>query len=135
MDAVGAVDGSREVRSAGVRDVTVLVIVGANPTVAREAASLPGELVHVQLPGAPALDPDARVLTADFLDLPAFLAFTDAVLRPLAPAAVVSLTEFGLERRHWQPAGSASPASTRPSYGPPATSWRCGGSWSARPRT
>ncbi|WP_329622502.1 ATP-grasp domain-containing protein [Streptomyces sp. NBC_01255] len=77
--------------------MTILVIVGANPTVAREAASLPGELVHVQLPGAPVLDPGARVLTADFLDVPAFLAFTDEVLRPLAPTAVVSLTELGLE--------------------------------------
>ncbi|WP_308369135.1 MULTISPECIES: ATP-grasp domain-containing protein [unclassified Streptomyces] len=76
---------------------TTLVIVGANPTVAREAAALPVELVHVQLPGAPALDPDSRVLTADFLDLPAFLAFTDEVLRPLAATAVVSLTELGLE--------------------------------------
>jgi hypothetical protein len=73
------------------------VVVGANPTVARAAASLPCELIHVQLPGAPALDPGARVLTADFRDLPAFLAFTDEVLRPLRPAAVVSLTEFGLE--------------------------------------
>jgi hypothetical protein len=78
-------------------DVPALVIVGANPTVARAAASLPGELIHVQLPGAPALDPGTRVLTADFRDLPAFLAFTDEVLRPLRPTAVVSLTEFGLE--------------------------------------
>ncbi|WP_326698443.1 ATP-grasp domain-containing protein [Streptomyces sp. NBC_01754] len=77
--------------------MTTLVVVGANPTVAREAATLPVELVHVQLPGAPDLDPGARVLTADFLDLPAFLAFTDEVLRPLVPAAVVSLTELGLE--------------------------------------
>ncbi|MCB5180378.1 ATP-grasp domain-containing protein [Streptomyces antimicrobicus] len=74
-----------------------LVIVGANPTVAREAARLPGELVHVQLPGAAALGPDDRVLTCDFLDRSAFLAFTDEVLRPLAPTAVVSLTELGLE--------------------------------------
>ncbi|MEV6793654.1 ATP-grasp domain-containing protein [Streptomyces sp. NPDC051320] len=77
--------------------MTTLVVVGANPTVAREAATLPGELIHVQLPGAPALDPDDRVLTVDFLDLPAFLAFTDEVLRPLAPTAVVSLTELGVE--------------------------------------
>ncbi|OEJ35754.1 ATP-grasp domain-containing protein [Streptomyces subrutilus] len=77
--------------------MTTLVIVGANPTVAREAGSLPGELIHVQLPGAPVLDPDDRVFTTDFLDLPAFLAFTDEVLRPLAPTAVVSLTELGLE--------------------------------------
>ncbi|NEC21424.1 ATP-grasp domain-containing protein [Streptomyces parvus] len=78
-------------------DVPVLVIVGANPTVAREAATLPGELIHVQLPGAPALGPDDRVLTTDYGDLSAFLDFTDEVLRPLAPTAVVSLTEFGLE--------------------------------------
>ncbi len=101
---MGAADGMRHDRHVPGRNQpadgggeAVLVIVGANPTVAREAAALPAESVHVQLPGAPALDPGARVLTADFLDLPAFLAFTDEVLRPLAPAAVVSLTELGLE--------------------------------------
>ncbi|SFY53748.1 ATP-grasp domain-containing protein [Streptomyces sp. F-1] len=96
MDAVNA-DGPDEDCPGNTDDVSTLVIVGANPTVARAAASLPGEPVHVQLPGAPALDPGTRVLTADFRDLPAFLTFTDEVLRPLRPAAVVSLTEFGLE--------------------------------------
>ncbi|MFD0392340.1 hypothetical protein ACFQ3Z_04210 [Streptomyces nogalater] len=110
------------------------MIVGANPTVARAAASLPGESVHVQLPGAPALDPGTRVLTTDFRDLPAFLTFTDEVLRPLRPAAVVSLTEFGLERPRWPPACSVSPESTRPWCTPPATNSPCGGSWSARHR-
>ncbi|MGW3356180.1 ATP-grasp domain-containing protein [Streptomyces bungoensis] len=96
MNAVCA-DGPDEDCPRNGSDGSVLVIIGANPTVARAAASLPGELVHVQLPGAPALDPGTRVLTADFRDLPAFLAFTDEVLRPLRPTAVVSLTEFGLE--------------------------------------
>ncbi|MFJ9929806.1 ATP-grasp domain-containing protein [Streptomyces misionensis] len=96
MDAVNA-DGPDEDCPGNTDDVSTLVIVGANPTVARAAASLPGEPVHVQLPGAPALDPGTRVLTADFRDLPAFLTFTDEVLRPLRPTAVVSLTEFGLE--------------------------------------
>ncbi|NXY93736.1 ATP-grasp domain-containing protein [Streptomyces sp. BR123] len=77
--------------------MTTLVVIGANPTVARAAATLPGRVVHVQLPGAPALAPGDRVLTCDFLDLPGFLAFTDEVLRPLRPTAVVSLTELGLE--------------------------------------
>ncbi|GAA2734993.1 ATP-grasp domain-containing protein [Streptomyces nogalater] len=96
MDAVNA-GGPDEDCPGNTDDVSTLVIVGANPTVARAAASLPGESVHVQLPGAPALDPGTRVLTTDFRDLPAFLTFTDEVLRPLRPAAVVSLTEFGLE--------------------------------------
>ncbi|MFF5408514.1 ATP-grasp domain-containing protein [Streptomyces misionensis] len=96
MDAVNA-DGPDEDCPGNTDDVSTLVIVGANPTVARAAAALPGELVHVQLPGAPALDPGTRVLTADFRDLAAFLTFTDEVLRPLRPTAVVSLTEFGLE--------------------------------------
>ncbi|MFF9456950.1 ATP-grasp domain-containing protein [Streptomyces flaveolus] len=96
MDAVST-GGPDEDCPRDTDDDSVLVIIGANPTVARAAASLPGELIHVQLPGAPALDPGTRVLTADFRDLPAFLAFTDEVLRPLRPNAVVSLTEFGLE--------------------------------------
>ncbi|MCY0951136.1 ATP-grasp domain-containing protein [Streptomyces sp. H27-S2] len=102
MGAVGAVDGPREDRlredrPRGTDSTTTLVVVGANPTVAWEAATLPGEVVHVQLPGAPALGPEDRVLTADFLDPSAFRSFTDEVLRPLAPTAVVSLTELGLE--------------------------------------
>ncbi|MFF9492674.1 ATP-grasp domain-containing protein [Streptomyces flaveolus] len=96
MDAVST-GGPDEDCPRDTDDDSVLVIIGANPTVARAAAPLPGELIHVQLPGAPALDPGTRVLTADFRDLPAFLAFTDEVLRPLRPNAVVSLTEFGLE--------------------------------------
>lgn len=97
MGAVGAVDGPRGERPRGAESATILVVVGANPTVAWEAATLPAEVVHVQLPGAPALGPEDRVLTTDFLDPAAFRAFTDEVLRPLAPAAVVSLTELGLE--------------------------------------
>ncbi|WP_433544673.1 ATP-grasp domain-containing protein [Streptomyces sp. CA-294286] len=77
--------------------MSTLVVVGANPTVAREAKALPCKVVHVQLPGAPALDHDDQVLTTDFLDLSDFRVFTEEVLRPLAPAAVVSLTELGLE--------------------------------------
>ncbi|MFG2140083.1 ATP-grasp domain-containing protein [Streptomyces sp. NPDC048650] len=81
-----------------------LVVIGANPTVARAAEALPGDLVHVQLPGAPALhrwrertSGVRQVYTADFQDGPAFLAFVDEVLEPLSPTAVVSLTELGLE--------------------------------------
>ncbi|WP_327228333.1 ATP-grasp domain-containing protein [Streptomyces platensis] len=80
-----------------------LVVIGANPTVARAAEALPGDLLHVQLPGAPALDRSNRtpgtqqVHTVDFHDGPAFLAFVDEVLKPLSPTAVVSLTELGLE--------------------------------------
>ncbi|WP_424212905.1 ATP-grasp domain-containing protein [Streptomyces sp. BI20] len=101
MNAVGAGDGSRGTHPNGrdhaVPPLPVLVVVGANPTVAREAEALPARVVHVQAPGAPALQPGARILTADFRDLPAFLDFADAVLRPLDPVAVVSLTEHGLE--------------------------------------
>ncbi|MFY4720725.1 ATP-grasp domain-containing protein [Streptomyces sp. LaBMicrA B280] len=96
MDAVGA-GGGPEGDCPGTDGTPTLVIIGANPTVARAAETLPGTLIHVQRPGAPELDPGTRVLTVDFEDLPAFLAFTDEVLRPLRPTAVVSLTEFGLE--------------------------------------
>ncbi|MFE9766067.1 ATP-grasp domain-containing protein [Streptomyces sp. NPDC005808] len=78
-----------------------LVVVGANPTVAQAAAKLPGDVIHVQLPGAPAFGRDTAkhrtVLTVDFREGSAFLAFVDEVLRPLSPTAVVSLTESGLE--------------------------------------
>lgn len=81
--------------------VVTLVILGANPTVARAAETLPSELIHVQLPGAPALDPDIsgsrQVFTFDFREGPAFLTFVDDVLGPLKPTAIVSLTEPGLE--------------------------------------
>jgi hypothetical protein len=78
-----------------------LVIIGAHPRVARAAESLPGDLIHVQLPGAPALDPaitqSRQVFICDFRDGVAFLAFVDDMLGPLKPTAVVSLTELGLE--------------------------------------
>ncbi|MFJ2826913.1 hypothetical protein ACIPC1_04790 [Streptomyces sp. NPDC087263] len=74
-----------------------LVLVGANPTVAKDVESLPGRLVHVQLPGAPALGCADQVLAVNFRDPPTFLAFADEVLRPLAPTAIVSLTELGME--------------------------------------
>ncbi|MEU2392500.1 ATP-grasp domain-containing protein [Streptomyces sp. NPDC007369] len=78
-----------------------LVIIGANPVVARAAETLPVDLVHVQAPGAPVLDPgitaSRRVFTCDFRDGSAFPDFVDEVLRPLRPTAVVSLTELGLE--------------------------------------
>lgn len=75
-----------------------LVVLGANPSVAQAAATLPGEVVHVQLPGSAIQDGGARrVLTADFRQEREFADFVDRVLLPLAPAAVVSLTEAGLE--------------------------------------
>ncbi|MEU2179332.1 ATP-grasp domain-containing protein [Streptomyces thermolilacinus] len=75
-----------------------LVVLGADAAVARAAATLPVEVVHVRLPGAAPLDvPAAAHLTADYQHGPTFRAFVDDVLRPLAPAAVVSLTELGLE--------------------------------------
>ncbi|MFJ3162415.1 ATP-grasp domain-containing protein [Streptomyces kanasensis] len=114
-----------------------LVVLGADAAVARAAATLPVDVVHVRLPGAAPLDrgtydpvgrgapehgaptvavpphpsrsavhpcrpatrPRRHVVqhSVDYQHAPTFLAFVDAVLRPLAPAAVVSLTELGLE--------------------------------------
>lgn len=78
-----------------------LVILGASPITARVAAALPCPVVHVQLPGAAPLDPGTHetsaVFTADFTDPAAFQPFVDEVIRPLSPAAVVSITEFGME--------------------------------------
>lgn len=78
-----------------------LVVIGANPAVAQAAATLPGDVIHVQLPGAPSLGLDdggaQRVFTIDFRQGSAFLDFVDVILRPLSPTAVVSLTELGLE--------------------------------------
>jgi hypothetical protein len=78
-----------------------LVIVGANPNTARAATTLPCDLIHVQLPGAPELDPgteeDSTVFTVDFTDPSAFFPFVEEFIRPLSPIAVVSLTEFGME--------------------------------------
>ncbi|MFD3354401.1 ATP-grasp domain-containing protein [Streptomyces fradiae] len=75
-----------------------LVVLGADAAVARAAAALPADVVHVRLPGAAPLDvPAAAYHAADYQHGPTFLRFVDEVLRPLAPAAVVSLTELGLE--------------------------------------
>lgn len=75
-----------------------LVVLGADAAVARAAATLPVDVVHVRLPGAAPLDaPAAAHHAVDYQHGPTFLAFVDEVLRPLAPAAVVSLTELGLE--------------------------------------
>ncbi|MFI2228013.1 acetyl-CoA carboxylase biotin carboxylase subunit family protein [Streptomyces fradiae] len=75
-----------------------LVVLGADAAVARAAATLPADVVHVRLPGAAPLDvPAAAYHAADYQHGPTFLRFVDEVLRPLAPAAVVSLTELGLE--------------------------------------
>lgn len=78
-----------------------LVIVGANPIVARAAMTLPCDLVHIQLPGAPELDPSTQetsaVFIVDFTDPSAFFPFVDEVIRPLSPVAIISLTEFGME--------------------------------------
>lgn len=78
-----------------------LVVVGANPTVARSIAGLPGKVIHVQAPGAPSLDPsvlgDAEILTTEFQDIPSFLSFAAGTLKPLSPSAIVSITEPGLE--------------------------------------
>lgn len=88
----------------------ILVVVGANPVVAQAAADLTCDVVHVQPPqvrGLPAacLETAAgterswsrTVLSCDFRNPSLFVPFVDEVLRPLAPAAVVSLTEPGLE--------------------------------------
>ncbi|WP_128643252.1 ATP-grasp domain-containing protein [Streptomyces sp. SS] len=74
-----------------------LIVIGANPEVARAAETLPGDVVHVQLPGAPAREGSSPGLTVDFRRDSDFLEFVDSTLRPLAPTAVVSLTELGLE--------------------------------------
>ncbi|GGQ06047.1 ATP-grasp domain-containing protein [Streptomyces roseolilacinus] len=75
-----------------------LVVLGADGAVARAAATLPVDVVHVRLPGAAPLDaPAAAHHAVDYQHGPTFLAFVDEVLRPLSPAAVVSLTELGLE--------------------------------------
>ncbi|WP_374982529.1 acetyl-CoA carboxylase biotin carboxylase subunit family protein [Streptomyces fradiae] len=75
-----------------------LVVLGADAAVARAAATLPADVVHVRLPGAAPLDvPAAAYHAADYQHGPTFLGFVDEVLRPLAPVAVVSLTELGLE--------------------------------------
>jgi biotin carboxylase len=80
-----------------------LVVVGANPTVARAAATLPCDVVHLRLTGPPAGAEDGRendrstTHVVDFLDRTALLPFLDEVIRPLNPIAVVSLTELGLE--------------------------------------
>ncbi|MFJ5832954.1 ATP-grasp domain-containing protein [Streptomyces sp. NPDC093089] len=74
-----------------------LIVIGANPEVARAAETLPGDVVHVQLPGTPAQEGSSPVLTVDFRRDSDFLEFVDSTLRPLAPTAVVSLTELGLE--------------------------------------
>jgi biotin carboxylase len=77
------------------------VVVGANPNTARAAATLPCAVVHLQLPGAAELDPAvraaSRVFTVDFKDPGVFHPFVDEFISPLAPAAIVSLTEFGME--------------------------------------
>jgi biotin carboxylase len=81
--------------------MSLLVVIGANAEVAAAAETLGVGVVHVQLPDAAPLEPPGgltgKVVTADYRDHTAFLEFVDAVLKPLAPAAVVSLTEFGLE--------------------------------------
>ncbi|MBS2965779.1 ATP-grasp domain-containing protein [Actinocrinis puniceicyclus] len=78
-----------------------LVILGANPPTARAAATLDCDVIHVQLPDAEPLDPASRetstVFTADFKDPLAFFPFVDEFIRPRSPAAIVSITEFGME--------------------------------------
>jgi hypothetical protein len=75
-----------------------LAVIGANPTVQRAAATLPVRVLHIQLPRAPAApDVAGEFHTVDFRDPAAFGTFVEQVLAPLAPAAVVSLTETGLE--------------------------------------
>jgi hypothetical protein len=78
-----------------------LVVIGANPTVAKSIVGLPEKVIHVQSPDALALDAsvlgDAGILTADFLDISSFLLFVADVLKPLVPSAIVSITELGLE--------------------------------------
>lgn len=75
-----------------------LVVIGANATVARAAATLEQDLIHVQLPGSPHVEECAATsFLFDYRERAPFLAFVDEVLAPLSPAAIVSLTELGLE--------------------------------------
>jgi L-amino acid ligase C-terminal domain 2/ATP-grasp domain len=75
-----------------------VIVIGANPTVQLAAETLPCDIVHIQLPGAPVADglENATFHSVDFRDNAIFTEFVDRVLAPLAPAAVVSLTELGL---------------------------------------
>ena len=81
--------------------MTGLVVLGANTKVAQAAATLPVDLIHVQHPGAsdaPGIENGAAtVFTVDYCEPATFTTFIDEVLAPLAPLAVVSLTEPGLE--------------------------------------
>jgi hypothetical protein len=81
--------------------MTSLVVLGANAKVAQAAATLPVSLIHVQQPSisiAAELEGGAaKVFTVDYAEAATFAAFVDEVLAPLAPLAVVSLTEPGLE--------------------------------------
>ena len=78
-----------------------LLVLGASANIARVAQTLADALVFVQMPGA-----DARALVRDDVDECLTLDFTDrelleffgrALLEPRPPAAVVSVTEQGVE--------------------------------------
>lgn len=76
-----------------------LVVVGASAEVAQAAAALPGDVVHVRMPGASELGDGSAVreFAVDYQHGPSFRAFADGVLRGLSPVGVVSSTELGLE--------------------------------------
>jgi hypothetical protein len=75
-----------------------LVILGASERAARLADDLPCPVVHVAKPGGDVsalVRGDASYYSVDYAG-PGFDDFAEAVLRPLKPRAVVSLTETGV---------------------------------------
>ncbi|MCX5214525.1 ATP-grasp domain-containing protein [Kitasatospora sp. NBC_00240] len=78
-----------------------LVVVGASKNIARVAQSLSSEIVFVQQPGS--LRPEVlrddvdELFSFDYQDEPVARSFAERVLKPRRPAAVVSVTEHGLE--------------------------------------
>lgn len=77
-----------------------LVVVGASANIARVARTLDDRVVFVDPPGrrrhAPQEDDGTRSFTVAWDDEAALTAFAERELAPLAPRAVVSVTEHGL---------------------------------------
>ena len=76
-----------------------LVVLGASPTIAAIARRIDPRVVFVQQPGSPVvdlIDTETNLYSLDFTDERRFRSFVREVLRPLGPAAVVSVTETAL---------------------------------------